>query len=307
MVAKNSVYTIGYVPEHFSTPLFIAKNKEYFKELGLCVELHCCPGGTGEMIQKLKDKTIDVAIALTEGLIAGYANGQDFYRIIGTYVESPLCWAISTGSNAPHTSVDSLRNSTAAVSRMGSGSHIMAYCLADREGWLSESEEKKRPFRFEVLNNFKAMRDGVNDGRADFFLWENFTTKPYHDSIEVRRIGDITPPWPAFLFAASTSLLSSAADTQNLNNLLHALHKAANEFMQHRNGQSLNMLMEEFKYPKEDVIQWLQTVKYPGEGGMEEVNKVALENCVESLLKAGAIERRVHPKEIIDANIAKLI
>ena len=43
------------------------------------------------MTAKLIDGSIDVAIALTEGLLAGIAKGHDAYKIIGTYVESPLC------------------------------------------------------------------------------------------------------------------------------------------------------------------------------------------------------------------------
>lgn len=47
------------------------------------------------MTSKLKDGSINVAIALTEGLTAGIANGQDWYKIIGTYVNAPLCaWVI---------------------------------------------------------------------------------------------------------------------------------------------------------------------------------------------------------------------
>jgi hypothetical protein len=43
------------------------------------------------MTLKLKDGTINVAVALTEGLTAGIANGQDWYKIVGTYVSAPLC------------------------------------------------------------------------------------------------------------------------------------------------------------------------------------------------------------------------
>ena len=30
---------------------------------------------------------------------------------------------------------------------------------------------------------------------TDVFMWETFTTKPFHDSGEVKRVGDITTPW----------------------------------------------------------------------------------------------------------------
>ncbi|KAI9470471.1 hypothetical protein BDB00DRAFT_250860 [Zychaea mexicana] len=40
---------IGYVPEHFSTPLYIARDRGFFGENDVSVELVCCPGGTGEV------------------------------------------------------------------------------------------------------------------------------------------------------------------------------------------------------------------------------------------------------------------
>lgn len=43
------------------------------------------------MTSKLQDKSIDLAIALTEGLVAGISKGQDWYKIVGTYVDAPLC------------------------------------------------------------------------------------------------------------------------------------------------------------------------------------------------------------------------
>ncbi len=79
------------MPEHFSTPLFFAQ--KYF---GLDAQLIPFPSGTGHMITSLRSKEIDIGIGLTEGWIAGLGNEKDeekekSYRIVGTYVESPLC------------------------------------------------------------------------------------------------------------------------------------------------------------------------------------------------------------------------
>jgi len=38
---------------------------------------------------------VDVIVALTEGLVLKIAQGSDM-RLLGTYVASPLCWAVST-------------------------------------------------------------------------------------------------------------------------------------------------------------------------------------------------------------------
>lgn len=87
---------IGYVPEHFSTPLAFASNKYY-----LHADLIPFPTGTGALAASLKaprdeDGSIDVAIGLTEGFVADLgklkAEGKHAgYGFVGTYVESPLC------------------------------------------------------------------------------------------------------------------------------------------------------------------------------------------------------------------------
>ena len=96
---------IGYVPEHFSTPLYFAQ--KYF---ALSATLIAFPSGTGHMITSLRAEEIDVAIGLTEGWIAGLGHKKDVatdemleseagYSLVGTYVDTKLRWAISTGIN----------------------------------------------------------------------------------------------------------------------------------------------------------------------------------------------------------------
>ncbi|KAI9248181.1 hypothetical protein BY458DRAFT_536625 [Sporodiniella umbellata] len=253
------------------------------------------------MTSKLQDRSIDLAIALTEGLVAGICKGQDWYKIIGTYVDAPLCWALSTGKKSQHESIDTLRGSTCAISRFGSGSHIMAYVLADQRKWL---EKDKKPFDFKVLNNFQAMRDAVNEKSSDYFMWETFTTKPYHDSGEVKRIGDITPPWPAFLFAAHNDLLS--AHVNELKKVLGAIQKATFQFMEQKDHDSIQKVIDILGYPEIDVRRWFKTVHYAPRH--HEVSQNALEVTLSTLLKADVItEPTKELNDLCDFQIAKLI
>lgn len=77
------------------------------------------------MITSLQSQEIDVAIGLTEGWVAGIGKAQEEgreagYRIVGTYVETPLCWAISTGGGREDvTGVEGLRGGRMGVSRVG--------------------------------------------------------------------------------------------------------------------------------------------------------------------------------------------
>jgi hypothetical protein len=51
------------------------------------------------MIQALRAGEIDVGIGLTEGWIAGLgkkdSDDKEYYRLVGTYVQTPLCESIS--------------------------------------------------------------------------------------------------------------------------------------------------------------------------------------------------------------------
>lgn len=81
---------IGFVPEHFSTPLYFAK-----QHYGLNATLIPFPSGTGHMVTAIRAGEIDIGIGLTEGWIAGLGKadveGDGGYRLVGTYVETPLC------------------------------------------------------------------------------------------------------------------------------------------------------------------------------------------------------------------------
>ncbi|KAI8970686.1 hypothetical protein BDB01DRAFT_814735 [Pilobolus umbonatus] len=291
---------IGYVPEHFSTPLYMARDNGYFRDAQVEVELVCCPGGTGEMTSKLQDKSLDIAIALTEGLVAGISKGQDWYKIVGTYVDAPLCWALSAGKMSKHNNISTLHKTTVGISRYGSGSHIMAYVLAEQQGWLKKDDH---PFKFEVLHNFKALRDAVNEGTSDYFMWETFTSKPYHDSGEIKRIGDITPPWPAFLFAAHTDLLKR--NKEGVKKVLDAIQRATELFIKEKDGASVERVMRILEYPEEDVRRWFKTVHYPD--NHTQVSREALATTLSILRQADVIQEPLKKiEDLCDLDIAQL-
>ena len=122
--ARNHLLTSP-TPEHFSTPLHFAAT-----HFSLSATLIPFPSGTGHMITSLRADEIDVGIGLTEGWIAGLAqsssqkaSGEERkggYKLVGTYVETPLCWAISTGSGREDIkSVEDLKGGRCGVSRIG--------------------------------------------------------------------------------------------------------------------------------------------------------------------------------------------
>eukprot|EP00292_Cryptomonas_paramecium_P013533 CAMPEP_0113663460 /NCGR_PEP_ID=MMETSP0038_2-20120614/1153_1 /TAXON_ID=2898 /ORGANISM="Cryptomonas paramecium" /LENGTH=220 /DNA_ID=CAMNT_0000578487 /DNA_START=22 /DNA_END=680 /DNA_ORIENTATION=+ /assembly_acc=CAM_ASM_000170 len=210
---------VGGVPEHFNLPWHIAKGKGLFEAKGLNMTWKDYPGGTGAMIKDLNEGSLDVAVLLTEGIVKDISSGGDS-QLVAVYVQSPLVWAILTGSGQSIEKVEDLDNKIWAISRMGSGSHLMAVLLAEQQGWNKEN------LRFEIVNNLEGAREALREkpeapARANGFLWEKFMTKPLVDQGEFRRVGEIPTPWPCFVVAVRRPFL--AQHSEAVRDLLDAL------------------------------------------------------------------------------------
>lgn len=67
----------------------------------------------------IKANEVDVAIALTESLIAGIAKKTAEFKLVGTYVTSPLNWAVIVGKDSKYQSLGYLRGEKIGISRIG--------------------------------------------------------------------------------------------------------------------------------------------------------------------------------------------
>lgn len=278
---------IGYVPEHFSTPLAFAHT-----HYDLNADLIPFPTGTGALAGALKhdskSQPIDVAIGLTEGFVADLGKtrsaGEDRrYGLVGTYVESPLCWAISTGaSRSDVTSVSDLKDKRVGVSRIGSGSYVMSYVLADQHGWLAPSTSggTRDPFQVEVIGDFAALRKSVEkDKSSDFFMWEHFTTKHYWDNGELKRIGEIYTPWPSWVIAARN-------DADGVQEMLQKVNQGVKHYLGNKE-EAVEYITGNMRYSKEDVLEWMKTVRFAED--VKGVRGVMIDETAGVLRKAGVL------------------
>ncbi|KAI0525356.1 hypothetical protein F5B22DRAFT_589573 [Xylaria bambusicola] len=202
-----------------------------------------------------------------------------------------LGWAISTGAKRPEiTSVESLKGSKIGISRLGSGSQVMGYVLADQEGWLSPSSA---PYSdFVVLQNFANLRNAVNNGTADFFMWEHFTSKRYYDSGEIRRIGEIYTPWSSWKIVASTALLGGGETGKidpRLMDLLKKLDQGVKHFEAHHD-EAVEYISTALDYSAEDAREWLTTVRFSSKTEGVDVNVIS--KCINILQKAGVLKEK---------------
>ncbi len=61
---------VGGVPEHFNLAWHLANENGLFLREGIDIQWQDIPGGTGAMCSALRKGELDIAITLTEGIVA---------------------------------------------------------------------------------------------------------------------------------------------------------------------------------------------------------------------------------------------
>ncbi|OEK08423.1 ABC transporter substrate-binding protein [Flavivirga aquatica] len=238
---------IGGVPEHFNLAWYLTlKNGEY-KEKDLNLRWHDYPGGTGAMCKALRNKEIDIAVILTEGIIKDIIDGNPS-KIVQTFVQTPLVWGVHVAHDSPYKTINDLKGTKAAISRYGSGSHLMAYINAENNNWDLEKD-----LDFKVIKDLEGAVKGLIQGTADYFLWEKFTTKPLVDERTFRRIDDCPSPWPCFVIAVREDFIES--NREDLEAILKIINNTTKDF---KDIPSIDKsIANRYEQQLEDVQEWL--------------------------------------------------
>ncbi|KAJ2863756.1 hypothetical protein GGI22_001880 [Coemansia erecta] len=232
------------------------------------------------MIKRLASGELDIAICVTEGLVAGIASNRDL-RLFGTYVDSALPWAISVAADAKHSSIDDLAfGARFGISRAGSGSEVMAKYTASAYEW-------KTPPTMVVLGDVHGLVKGVQKGDADAFMWERTTMQRHYAANEVRYLGTVRPPWPAFSLGASAQFVRANSD--RIRSLLATMGRVERAFMDSAwADQRTQYVCSQLGYSPEDAQQWAAYVRY-NEGGSVDESKI--QAVVDALVRAGVMDQ----------------
>jgi sulfonate transport system substrate-binding protein len=242
---------VGGVPEHFNYPWYLTlKNKEYTQE-NINLRWQDFPGGTGEMCKALRSGEVDIAIVLTEGIIKDIAEGNPS-KIVQTFVKSPLIWGIHVAAKSKFKSIKDLEHAVIAISRFGSGSHLMAIVNAFNQGWNVET------LKFKVIDNLQGGIDALKNGTADYFMWERFTTKPLVDNGTFRRIGNCPTPWPCFVIAVRNEILEN--HYTEIKEVLDIINQQTKDFKNIENIDKI--LAKRYEQKLEDIQKWLKITEW---------------------------------------------
>lgn len=275
---------IAGVPEHFNLPWHLAIENGDFKKAAIDLQWTDVPEGTGKMCQMLRDGSTDIAIILTEGIVKDITAGNPS-KIVQVYVETPLIWGIHVAAQSKYQTLAELEGTKAAISRIGSGSQLMAFVNAANQNWDTNS------MSFEIVNTIDGAVTALTEGTADYFMWERFMTQPLVDKGIFRRIADCPTPWPCFVVAVREEILN-----QNPEIIAKTLEIINSNTL---NFKSLPNIIEKlavrFHQKEEDLERWLALTEW----SQNQLSENVLNNVQNQLLELGIIDKKSTFAEIV--------
>jgi ABC-type nitrate/sulfonate/bicarbonate transport system substrate-binding protein len=268
------------VPEHFNYPFRLLFEEQPFLKKGIRIEWKEESRGSGQMNLDLRNDDTDLAILLTESFLKDFEAGNPS-KIIGFHVTSPLIWGIHAGENSSVYSLSDLKEKKILVSRMGSGSHLMALALAKQEGWHPEE------LSFEIVGNMEGAEKVMNEGSEGIFLWEKYTTAPKVAQGVMRRIGEIPSPWPCFVLVASEKALAEFGEI--LIEVRDEIYRISEKLTSKEHLPEL--LANEYTLNPIDVADWLgQTVWCTQSSVSKRVMEKSIQKMIELNILRGNLD-----------------
>ncbi|TGD59647.1 substrate-binding domain-containing protein [Flavobacterium humi] len=275
---------IAGVPEHFNLPWHLCIDNGEFDVVGIDLQWTDVPEGTGKLCQMLRDDQTDMAVILTEGIMKDIAAGNDS-SIIQVYVQSPLIWGIHVDAKSPYKQLSDLENKKAAISRLGSGSHLMSIVNAKNNNWQTDT------LSFETVNTIDGAVEALAAGKADYFMWERFMTKPLVDNGTFRRIADCPTPWPCFVIAVRNEFLKN--HTASVELVLEVINSTTVEF---KEIPSIDRtLASKYNQKTEDIQEWLSLTRW----SQKKLDKNTFDTIQNQLFELKIIENKISYEAVV--------
>lgn len=276
---------IGGVPEHFNLPIHLAIEQGLFEEEGISIQWKNYEGGTGQMSEALENDECDICLVLTEGIISAISYGNPS-KIISGYVKSPLIWGVHTGKKSYLKFYSEIFDKQIAISRIGSGSHLMPKVDAMMKG------RKVVEDQFIEVKNIDGAIESLNKGETDVFYWEKFTTKPYVEQNKLNKIGEFVSPWPCFIIAATDKIIDEHPET--LDKLLHIIHRSCEKFMD--DPEAAQEVSRRYNISVDDASRWFHATEWATDSW---VSDKMISNVLFTLKEAGLLPKNAKLDNLI--------
>lgn len=280
---SKTIKIVG-VPEHFNLPWHMCIEDGEFDAVGIDLQWTDVPEGTGKMCQMLREGEADIAVILTEGIVKDITAGNPC-KIVQVYVQSPLIWGIHVAANSKYKTVSDLENTKVAISRMGSGSHLMSIVNAQNQNWTTEK------LQFEIVNTIDGAVESLTSGEADYFMWERFMTQPLVDKGVFRRVGECPTPWPCFVIAVRDEVLEK--EPKVIQQILNIINTTTEEFKQIPSID--RTLASKYNQEVSAIQEWLKLTRW----SQKQLTAPVLDIILEQLLKLKIIDKKLSKEQLL--------
>ncbi len=243
-------WIVGGVPEHFNLPWQLALENGLFVSAGLEVEFREYPTGTGAMCADLRAGELDLAVVLTEGVLMDIALYQQT-ALVAPFVCSPLTWGVHMVPDSDLSGDLNLKKM--AVSRLGSGSHLMGLLWLQQQGVSLDSD------LILPVGSMQQLKETLQKEQADYFLWEKFTTLPLVKQGFLKRVDTIVTPWPCFMIAGQPEHLQQRE--ASLGDLLQVLYQQ-NQTCQREQQQTLSAVSLRYGLNLVEAATWFADLEW---------------------------------------------
>ncbi len=288
----NQTFRIGGIPEHFNFPWHIALEEGSFFDANISIEWQDIPSGTGAMAQALKENKLDIAIMLTEGAVRAITDGLNI-RIVQNYVLSPLVWGIHAHPQHTGKEMDDFRGGQYAISRRGSGSHLMAHVDARNRDWNVEASQ------FNIVGDITGAIKSIHNSETDLYFGEKFTMKPYVDKRELTLIDICPSPWSCFVLVARNEVLIN--QSKKIKTLQKIINQSCKNFM--KEDFDTKSIASRYELEEEDALKWYDSTKWATNN---RINRSMLNEVTDTLYDLKLIEHKLKPKEMCHEDFAHL-
>ena len=272
----NTIKIAG-VPEHFNLPWHLCIENGEFVNENINLEWTNVPEGTGKLCQMLRDGATDIAIILTEGIFKDIVAGNQS-SIVQKFVESPLLWGIHVDANSKFHHLSDLQNKRVAVSRLGSGSHLMSIVNASNQNWDTAN------LKYVIVNTIDGAVDALANFEADYFMWEHFMTKPLVDKGIFRRIADCPTPWPSFVIAVRNNILQN--DLKTIDKILEIINAKTLQFKSIESIETT--IASRYNLQIDDCKNWLSKTTW----SQNNLNQKAFDEIQNQLLSFKILDKK---------------
>jgi ABC-type nitrate/sulfonate/bicarbonate transport system substrate-binding protein len=281
----KKILKITGVPEHFNFPWLKVVASQPFLDRGIQLEWIDESRGSGQMNKALRGNETDLAIVLTESFLKDVEAGNPS-KLIGFHVTSPLIWGVHIHGKSKVNSLKELKDPDFLISREGSGSHLMGLVLAERENWNAENLD------FRIVDNLPGALKAMDPAFPELFLWEKYTSKPWVDKGDFKRIGEVPSPWPCFVIVATNaSLLEYGPVISELRNLVYEISSKLQD-----DPETVIQIANKYHLDEPDVREWLSQTKW---ATSEIISRKEMELAMEYMIKLGILKSKLNPADYL--------